>query len=353
MIELYKRYTHTNQPGTISNEGIIKINNFIARQWLKAEDWQKLNPETSLYYLPQLPIDWSYVWLIKEGEYRGTFPKRVRSYYHKAHGLKCLDSFITELGNLARRYSESTSAYHFEFVNRFDWRDGDFGDSGSCFWHQNAGALDMLTDNGAWAIRFYDDNGKGFGRALVVMIESDLYVVFNGYGFYSDDTFIIARVIAQFSGLTFKRIDLMNNGMDNGTLWINGSGIGYIVGKPETVAGYSDYDFGWEDIYRDICYRCDRPVFEDDLYFGLDDNPYCQDCFYEIFDTCESCYETHWREDITHTGDHRYLCHDCLEKLGYEECADCHEIYRADDMTLHEDQWYCEQHKPDDHQDYP
>lgn len=346
MIELYKRYTLTNEPGTIAVQGVIMIRNLVARQYLKAESWQKLNPDTPLNYLPALPLDWPFIWLINQGEYRGTFPKRVRSYYHKAHGLNCPDSFITEIGNLARRYSETTSAYHFEFVNRFDWQAGDFGDDSSCFWGNRAGALAMLSSNGAWAICFYDDKDYGIGRAWVYMIETNLYVVFNGYGFYSDDTFIIARIMAQFLSLNFKRINLTNNGDWTRTLYINGSGTGYLVGKPEIIEPMSSYDFRWQDIHIDTCHSCNQLVDEDEAYIGADDHIYCERCYYDLFDTCEHCGQTHWREDITFTGDERLLCQDCLQSSDYRQCAHCYEMYPLSDMTRHKERWYCEQHAP-------
>lgn len=346
MIELYKRYILTNEAGTIGYIGIAQIQNFIARQYLQSDDWRKLNPETSLQTLPRLPLDWPFVWVINEGEYRGTFPKRARSYYHKAHGLKCPDSFLTELGNIARRFSESAWAYHFEFVNRFDWQDGDFGDGGSCYWADRRGAREMLENNGAWAIRFYDDVGGGFARAWVVEVQESLYIVFNGYGFHSDPTFIIARVIAQFLGLTFRKIDLNNNGTYTGTLYINASGSGYIIGNPETMANIHRYDFRWDDMYCESCYSCNDPVDEYDVYIGADGNAYCEHCYYELFDSCERCGETHWRENITYTGDSRLLCHDCLEASDYEECARCYEMFHVEDMHNHKGQWYCERHTP-------
>jgi hypothetical protein len=343
MIELNVRYTLTTPPGTISSDGVEQIVRYINQQWLPAEDWQKLNPETTLRYLPSLPTDWQWVWVVtdKEADYVGNFPTRVRSFYYKRYGLKCPQSFLTQLGNLARRYSESTPVYHFDFVNRFDWNDGDFGDAGSCFWADRSDALTMLYDNGAWAVRFFDDNGDGYARAWFVNIGESLYVVFNGYGFPTDSTFIIARTIAQWLKLSFKRIDVSNNGVNEGTMWING-GTGYIIGVVETIDQYSDYDLDWEDDGAYACYNCGTRLNEYDMYFGADDNTYCEHCYYDRFDSCEQCSNTHWREDIIHTGDSRYLCERCLDRESYQSCDNCGEWYPADTMQYVDDQLYCE-----------
>ncbi|MBZ0304862.1 MAG: hypothetical protein K8I82_02220, partial [Anaerolineae bacterium] len=252
--ELHTRYTLTT-PNAISDAGVGEIIRFIQSQNLKADPWLSLNPDYAVPFLYPLPDEWEYTWLVQKGEYRGTFPKRVSKYYQMTYGVKCPDSFLAELGQIARRNSGEAAAYEFDFTNRFDWNAGDFGESRySCFWGNRTGARTMLTENGGLAIRFYREN-KGFARAWLVSIEDDQYVIFNGYGFAGNATLTIARLFAQFVGKTYKKIQLVNNGSASRTLYINNS-IGYLIALANQLAQTGRYDFQWDEIYEETCYGC-------------------------------------------------------------------------------------------------
>jgi hypothetical protein len=43
----------------------------------------------------------------------------------------------------------------FDFTNDFDWEDGEFGKSGSCWWGQYSDSLPTFEQGGGWCIRFY------------------------------------------------------------------------------------------------------------------------------------------------------------------------------------------------------
>src|SRR5688572_6324743 len=198
--ERYTRYSVTFPQGEISPSGSNQILDYIYAQSLQTEAWKTLNPEAKATFLPVLPDDWQWTWIVQRGEYVGTLPKRIRSFYFKQHGIKCPDSFIEQIGNLARQHSDSQSYYTFEIVDQFDWEAGDFGDSGSCYWGGNAGARIMLNDNGGMAVCFFTDSGHGYARAWFVEIDTDLFIIFNGYGFGRgiNATLTIARVLASF-----------------------------------------------------------------------------------------------------------------------------------------------------------
>ncbi len=333
-MELNRRYELEAPQGSITETGIVAITVFIQNQRGNEGEWLALNPQYVRYYIPALPENWQWVWLVAgRGEYVGTFPKRVSKYLYKEHGIKAPKSFLTELGNIARRHTEDHLTYRFDFVNRFDWDAGDFGDGHSCYWDNNSAALEMLRDNGGLAVRFFDDyDGSGIARAWLVEIEVDLYIVFNGYGFEGNPTLIIARIFAQFVSASYKRINLFNNGRSNGTLWING-GIGYVVGAMEAIDTISRHDFEWGDYAA--CESCGVSLGEEDIYYGANDGVYCENCFYEMFDTCEYCGEAHWREDIIYLeeGRYQYLCEHCVTRL-YVRCHECDEWTHRSEARL-------------------
>jgi len=249
MYKLNKRYKMKAPKGTITATGVREIFRLIYDQNVLEGEWAKLNPDCEGgRYLHTLPPDWAWVWVVQKSDsYRGKFPKRGAQYYKKVHNLKAPDSFIEEIGNIARAHSEEISVYHFDFVDRFDWQDGDFGDDGSCFWGSNATARDMLHDNGAHAIRFFNKKGRGIARAWVVPLEKEgVYFLFNGYGFPGNPTLTIAQAFARFTELRYQSVVLTNNGSEDDTLWING-GSGYFIGKATRIQELFHYDFGWHD----------------------------------------------------------------------------------------------------------
>jgi hypothetical protein len=339
-MQLYTKFTVKAPKGTISEAGIAEIIRFMNSQRLRSdEQWQALNPGLSYYNLPPLPESWQWAWVVTAGDLVGTFPKRLARHYFKAYGIKCPAAFIQELGNIARRHTENNKTYIFEFVNRFDWSAGDFGDRGSCLWADRSEAREIMSDNGMLAIRFYDKAGNGFARAWVFPVDSGLHIVFNGYGFASQPTLTIARVLAQFRGVSYKKINLSNNDNGDGLIYING-GMGYAIAPTERLDGIYSYDFGW-DTGMD-CNGCGTNIDENDAYYDPNGNAYCQNCFYEVCDYCASCGDTYWRDDLTWIeGEYQDVCERCLNR-HYSRCDQCEEyVYHRDTVTVKEGT-YCQ-----------
>jgi hypothetical protein len=338
MFELNKRYTVQAPQGAISDTGIGLVIQHIAMQRLHNDDWKVQNAACPHTYLYPLPDDWNWQWVVKgRGEYVGTFPKRVSKYYFKTYAIKCPNTFLQELGNLARQHSADSTAYHFEIVDSLQWEAGDFGDNGSCLWGSRDSARAIMEANGGLALCFYNDENKGYARSWLAKLNDNLYIVFNGYGFKSNPTLTIARVFAQFTGLSYKKIALSNNDATSGTIWINSS-IGYIVGSADAIADYSRYDLQWHKkpgMLPDMltCADCECDVHEDEIYYSPNDEPYCRDCFYERYDYCARCDEIEYRDSlyyIEHEG--HEVCEHCLDS-NYTRCDECDEYYRHHEIT--------------------
>lgn len=344
MLVLNKRHTLTMPQGSISQIGIQLISEYISSQRMATDDiWKAQNSENvhaQNSYLNPLPDDWNWTWVITgKGEYVGTFPKRVSKYYFNKYGLKCPNEFLQQLGNIARQHSNEQVDYHFDFTDTFDWNAGDFGDNGSCFWGGHSQAREILQENGARAIRFYDESGKGYARAWIAVIENDSYILFNGYGFKSSPTLTCARVLATFLGLSYKKISLDNNGNTGGVLYINNGG--YIIGTADSIAKKSYYDLHYGDDYH-TCENCGDTLNEDDAYYTPNDEMLCQDCFYEVCQDCYVCGETHWRDDCTWVeSTNEDVCERCLDR-HYGYCDACHEYYPSRDIVQVGDNGYCE-----------
>lgn len=336
MFELNTRYVVTMDHGLISDAGITAIRDLIIQQDVLAGEWQRLNPDPANKYLPSLPDNWDWHWLVTTGDIVGKFSKRVRKYYYTHHGLKSPDAFITEIGNLARQHTVNQLTYYVEFTARFNWQAGDFGDRGSCYWGGYAGARTMLEDNGGMAVLFFSQDEHGYGRAWFVDMDGH-YLLFNGYGFSANSTHTIASVVAAFLGMTYKKIRLENRGTDSGVLYING-GIGYVVGPIEIIETIENVDLWWYLV--NACVSCGEGVIEDDVHWGPDDQGYCMQCFYDQFDVCAYCGGAHYNDDLYRVEDD-YLCEWCAEQRS-RDCATCSQSFYSRNMIVVRNKPYCE-----------
>lgn len=280
----------------ISDEGIRLINetltNCVNEEWMNGRK-----------YLPPLPPDFAYVWVTN----RGKFTKRVGRYYYENYGITLPDALISTVGNLARDHHIDEHTYHFMIKDQIDWHDGDFGDHGSCYWGSRRGAKLMITDNGGYAIVFFNDADEGIARAWLYNT-GDFWVVWNGYGLEGNATLIISRMFAQWQGLNYTRIYLYNNHDSIGTLWING-GAGYAIGQD--VLDVTMYDFGWpERVSCETCYA----LIEAEAGYYVYDEWMCESCYNKYFIQCSNCGRTIHRDDerAQLNKGKAIRCHHCL-----------------------------------------
>lgn len=345
-MELYTRYTLTTKMGLISYAGVIHLTRFLNGQNLQDEMWKAANPDSTREILPPLPEDWEWVWTLTKGAYRGTLPKRISAFYAKMHSIKCPTKFLTEIGNIGKSHATESETYHFEFVDEIDWYAGEFGENDdSCYWNQYAGARRMITDNGGLAVRFYDEHDNGIARAWLAEIGTEMYVLWNGYGFSGNATLVIARIVAIHLKLTYKKIELLNRRTAYSTLYINNS-IGYLIGTQAQIEPLTRHDLNWTEINVRVCYECGDEIDEDDSFTGADDHAYCQRCYERLFDTCGHCGETYWLDDLTYT-DYEIVCYDCRREY-YVQCDECGEYVRKVDIHDREEGQYCENCVKDD-----
>jgi hypothetical protein len=167
---------------------------------------------------------------------------------------------ISEIGNIARANIVPSKEYYMDFDDELDWEDGEFGDSGSCYWGDRWGARNMLRDHGSFAIRFFNrritpvsnkEKFDGFGRAWIVPdipFEGSM-VTFNAYPGGDLTTNTVALILSQLFSLPYKRIRLSNLGSTDRLLYINCDG--RLLGKEDKISEISAWDLEWsEDGYE-------------------------------------------------------------------------------------------------------
>lgn len=174
-------------------------------------------------------------WVVNRGPYTGTLPKRVAAWLRRrkleeydnrnmvfAGTAKALAALGAELGP----HVNHGTRYVCDVVPHMQWRSGDFGDSGSCFWNSGRNCVRaMFTRLGSQgkfaALRFYSPTipSRGIGRALCTYVERHgLWVVTNAYGVA---LLTAARVLSHALGLNYVQLPCVNEGRTDGNVYVN------------------------------------------------------------------------------------------------------------------------------------
>lgn len=319
----------------VSEEGQTQIRHYLAQ---------------TTHYLG-LPLDWNWRWNIAaKGEYVGRLPTRISKYYKLAYSAKLDTETLSELGNIARAHTCAGAKYYFDFDQELAWRDGDFGDDGSCYWGGKHDAREMLRDHGAYAIRFYHQgqvnlglDGKdttvytGYGRAWLVPWR-DCFVAFNSYG---QELSTVSFVLARYLKRHYQRIELFNNDKTRGMLWING-GTGYAIGKSEIVKEWTYIDLRWPVPLR--CRECGE--ITDQPYYAESDKVLCLACFDRMYAPCADCSRAILAYGARRLSTGEPICWDCSQERGRDPsmylCAACDEP--ATSYCVNCDQYLCRYH---------
>lgn len=95
------------------------------------------------------------------------------------------------------------------------------------------------------------------------------------------------------------------------------------------------------DGHTERCAHCGERIDEDDAYYDEYGNPYCSDCWDDLFSACECCGEYFRDTEMTETQD-GMVCQRCLEE-NYVECYECGEWVHTDNaITDIDGHWYCD-----------
>lgn len=278
---------------------------------------------------------------------RGTFPKRLANWVKKVYGIKLDSDLLGKIGCIAgQAQKDGGKTYFWDIDYELDWNAGDFGDGPSCFWTERRGALPMMRDAGCFAFRCFRRSSyggfSGTARAWVYPYGPNAWIMFNGYGY---NTLLLARLWATITGSTYKKIELVNWGTRGGELWINGdgAGYGYVIGSVDFVADFPGrYDLQIDEQEGDgyACYRCGYGVDVDYAYHDDNGNVYCEECWCEIYTTCDQCHEDIYR-DYAMYMDETTLCEYCYDDQT-STCNECGTRAWDDDMVEVNGGWYCD-----------
>jgi len=335
-----------------------------------------------------------YEWVYNESIYvngkvihpSGTYPKRLGKIMVNTVGKGYSEhpSWQTILNILAANKPVQNECL-LGFTQELNWHDGDYGDSGSCYWGEHAHARDMLEYAGSWAVRIYHQHANGprrrfrdtpyhgRARAWIVPIpwrvyketgEADGFVLFNGYSTadmrFHDPTRNIANIVANRFGIEVVRMDIQNSCDGNDMIYLNGSGwmLTDSITKPAIarLLSYNDYNvdlaiprfatdmqckYDYDDDHYHCC-DCNRHLYDDDVFFE-DDEAYCEACWsYHYYSCCHCGCTVSKDNDDTYEFDGQSYCYDCWNDKFYV-CDDCGRATRKEDSYYveHNDETLC------------
>lgn len=160
---------------------------------------------------------------------KGNFTRRLSRVIYSNHKVKIPKETLTEIGNLARRYSSDTSEWNVEFTRNLNLPPEEFAHEESCWWGSYFYSRCSLKNWGGLAIRTFEptepneyatDTSWVSGRAWVQpmrkvgigdlipthdTLTADAYIVFNGYGDLEGAK--PARIIGHLTGKTYRKIN--------------------------------------------------------------------------------------------------------------------------------------------------
>jgi hypothetical protein len=301
----YSRWSLTLPGGTLDDEDVAWIVNQLTPLF-----YERCN--NSIHQRTYLAAsitsgDLGSAWVVPKGEYAGTFPKRLANYLRRTkvswwkhpapvvegntavqgepelieQPLWCKEAekVVAEIGARLGGKVNHGKTYHAHLRYSMDWKAGDYGDDGSCFWGGRSDARRCLNGRSSFrALCFETGAGEGKGRVLTIT-RHGYTVLFNAYGI---ELVTAARVLAHAFGATYSKVRLENNDSDSGLIYIN-SGTGYVVHPFDKAPAaridleISTSDYGWCDDCNEEDCSCERE---------------CSNCGSSECGECDTCNET-------------------------------------------------------------
>jgi hypothetical protein len=192
-----------------------------------------------------IPDDWNWSWQVNNGKYRGKMPRRLRNLC----GVKRLCDPVEHILMRCREDMPKPSIYVMDVTFNIDWKDGAFGDGGSCYWLGNKERIEMMDMCGFGAVRRFnvpnhikatDDNVmnklesrmdrfSGYGRAWLAPDKpyTGMMTIYNSYpsGWYiSECADLLCKILPEMmgDGCQYTHMKTYISPTGSSTLYLNG-----------------------------------------------------------------------------------------------------------------------------------
>lgn len=294
---------------------------------------------------------------------QGKFAKRFIRHFKDMTGENLPNEIISQIGNLITEgLNKEASTHYVDVTNDFNWDDGDFGHSGSCWFDsdQYPTSLDSLLNVNGYCLRKFDERGYDEGRLWFipsVLDGQEVFITFNAYGYDGENreaSKILAQLLQEVSGIKYicTSIDFESS-YSSSAMYINP---GQMIVYPDTMRIDRDSEFTMRirkiegDHYDRIvenddsyyCERCNERLSEDEVYSD-DSGFYCESCYDDLYTRCNHCGDTLARDTSeVYTSESGYdFCESCYTDK-YAFCESCESEVENDDLVIIDGQGYCE-----------
>lgn len=317
-IEFFKKYSLKVPKGQITPEGEQQIKEYLVQCGVRIK-WHQ-----------EYSVEWVYM------TKRGTLAKRIRAMLKKGkHNpefpledipvFNLSDAQTAKIGEIAFDNTYKDTEYTFDFDNKIEWRAGAFADPNSCLLlDKRSISVPTMLHMGMFAIRFFDKNGNGVGRAWILPRQDmNGYLVMNGYGLA---TSTIAHLFSTWLGCRQTRLKVNTVGDGREYFYTNGETTSFFCAPPEEFNKLPKSLELTVTIYygknKARCYKCENVFDKRSLHktiLGADAHGeevlFCRACYEYCVKSCVICKVMFIRDflyQVFSGGKSGYCCPNCL-----------------------------------------
>ena len=315
----------------MTQDGKDSIKRHLNRQYLATHEFSTDNDSYVLYHDYRFALEHA---LQATGDElvtrRGKWVTRFRKELKSRHIL-LTDQQLGRVGDYVMMNTDQDGPWFVDILSKLDWKPGDFGDEGSCFWSGRAHNRDMMEFYHALALRTYrsDDFLNGTGRVWIAQPQEadfDYVMLFNSYGKRLDKfSHIVTRLLAMDDIQTLsKHVDDFGN--NEGDFWTN-NGEGYAISSDTRVQNLERVRLGYADIHGLYNWQQEQRNHYEPR------PPTCVKCGSVVYPTLERPYIE--RNDITHyKKENQLVCNKCIDKMNVRYCDACERFHPATDFFV-------------------
>lgn len=272
----------------------------------------------------------------------GKIAKRIAKWIYKTLGIRLSEDAISSLGNVAYQCSASVAHPIVDITNNFDWRDGQYGHEGSCYWGSYSASRDMILDANGLCLRYYNDlqDSMGSGRTWIIPVSDESVVLFNAYGrTLSESAAVIAYLLETMTLTRYEWVQVsLYNRLADSLPYVNGmTGIVVYPAHAGWTEDSIDLNIPYHEGYyyhraRNVsCYACGYDYDVDDVVEGDYGQIYCRECYAALYATCDNCGREVYTDEA-HECEGDLICDSCYVRYA-TACAECDAIVYVNHTT--------------------
>lgn len=191
-------------------------------------------------YTKVLPYKFDYEWVNKEGK----LSSRIEKFLYKDYGVKLENTEKERLGQLSRLATANQGSTYYAGLRPINWKAGDYGDRGSCFWGGSRSNKTSIKKAGGkgFVLHNPENPNEKLSRALVTPMPqfgANCWFLINVYtqrGRTDQDIRSMANLFKQYMEQVHnkKKLRVKTTTRINTNIYVNG-GRGCLIGDKNSI----------------------------------------------------------------------------------------------------------------------